>query len=570
MNTHSGPSIAFTTEASVRTIMNLSEEYTQASACPSLAVPIPDGRGQRTRRSGRLCWPDRKSHEVSPSRLPTARGVSSECHIRRHASAPGHSRRPNPQWSSRRFANRSGFSLTEVLVSTFVAVVGLVSLAAVLPVGIAQLTGATRLDAASSVGRNAWRDVERGALTQFKRTDLAPGQTGSPYQYQSLYYTPAGTSTAFVEVDLRNSLLLGSYVLDPYGLSNLSSANTDMAGFPSQYGGTDQNLRLPRWTIRRTAPWTVQNVSGVQYKMPLPLGFVGSSEPLEQIGASVRNLFTSRLDGVYAENIDPDSGRRDREFYRLNTSGDQPVTNGIEQYQSQGRYSWLMTVTPSLSNRIDPITGIPDDDSEATVSVAVCYGRPVPPLNDVYLKTEERRFTVAFVNNAFLGNNLVPAIQGGDAVIGWTSANNETAQDSAPELNSGDWILLYTRRQIADHPQWSDHPAFASSGDNQKWVWHSKWYRIESLGELRSGNGIHYRTARLLGPDWDLSPVFKDGSTPAGPSEPLTYLNDAFPGLNAQATTHFTAWGAVPGRVVAVMEKTLRLQPEGSRLGVGF
>jgi type II secretory pathway pseudopilin PulG len=473
-----------------------------------------------------------------------------------------------PPRSSRRFAVRSGFSLTEVLVSTFVAVIGLVSLAAVLPVGIAQLTSATRLDAASSVGRNAWRDVERGALTQFKRTDLAPGQAGSPYQYQSLYYTPSGTT--FTPVQLTDGLLLGSYVIDPYGLSNLSNANSDMAGFPSQYGGVDQAQRLPRWTIRRSAPWTIQNASGVQYKMPLPLGYVGSSEPLDQIGASVRSMFSSRLDGVYADEIDPDSGRRDREFYRLSTSGDQPTTNGIELYQSQGRYSWLITVTPSLSNRIDPITGIPDDDSEATVSVAVCYGRPVPPLNDVFLKTEERRFTVAFVNNAFFGNAIVPSVQGGDAVIGWTSGANESAQDSAPELNSGDWVLLYTRRQIADHPQWADHPAFASAGDNQKWVWQSKWYRIESLGELRSSGTSHYRTARLLGPDWDLSPVFKDGSTPAGPSEPLAYLNDAFPGLNAQATTHYTAWGAVPGRVVAVMEKTMRLQPEGSRLGVGF
>ncbi len=480
-----------------------------------LAVPIPDGRGQEARRTGRMCWPDRKPARVFPPRLPTARGVSPVCHNRRHAAAHGYSRRGRG-WQS----SRAGLSLTEVLMATFVAVVGLVSLAAMLPVGIFKITAANRLDSASAVGRNAWREVERSNLAQFRRTDITPLDYPA-----SLLYEGNGNP-----VPLEDPRLLGAYVIDPFGMSV-----PGMRAFPDH--PTNGALRLPRFTIRRLG---VRNNGN-----PMPLAAQAPDDPT---AAVMRSLFSSRHDGVYAEQINVDTGRRER---MVDQSG---------SFQSHGRYSWFITVSPSLSNRLDPVTGGYDQDAMATVSVAVCHNRPAPA-GGGYLANEEFVFAVAFVAPAVGPQQmLIPAIQGGDVVIGWQAPS---AEDSVPRLHSGDWIMLYAARNVAMHPQFqSVRPDVAQTG-----IIEARWYRIESLGALRSEGTNHWRMARLVGPDWDIPPMALGGQ-PAGHPEAIGYLHASnYPG---SALTHYTAFGAVVSRVAAVFDKTMRLQPEETRLGGGF
>lgn len=337
-------------------------------------------------------------------------------------------------------ANRRGLSLTEVLISTFVAVIGLLSLAALIPLGINELAQANRADYAAATGRIGWREIKI-------RDWLAPlTDSAVPlwYDWQGQPITP-GTFTARYPVSGTNTPV-SAFVIDPYALSALNS--NKVKWFPSENDGQTVP-RLPRITVAASR-W---------HNVPLGRDTNGFNQQAIKI-------FTLSDDALFSEDVDAELGRRQRIF---------PTNGGAAAGapQNKGDYSWFMTVSPAF--------GDPGVVRKYVASVVVCHKRSDPRnligLGGCYPPEEER---VAVVSQFYDGG-----IGGGSVRIQW-DANNP-----AYKLKAGDWVMLYGHH----------HLGVDLTGAQQVGLI-ARWYEVIAVDDGSDiVNG--FRDITLRGGDWD-------------------------------------------------------------------
>ncbi len=432
-----------------------------------------------------------RSNRLRPQRdYPVLRSSVPSSRIR---EVPGLARSVEPRqgWNT-----RAGLTLTEVLVATFVAVVGVLSLAALLPVGIYQIGVSSRADSAGMVGREAWRRIKLDGTLQA----IAPDGG-------SLYFQPA-SGGGFNRVPTPPA---GAYVLDPYGLSNGGGDAT----FPANQT-VNSAPALPRYTIARS-DWRVTG----NYR---PLGGNVQDQPL------ARDLFTGHLDGLYEEEIDPLTGRRARVL----------ITTNTEALEFSGNYTWLITVNPSHNSATTTNLA----QALATVSVVVFYKRPAAAVD--VTGTIYTDGNLHFFPDKELGARaiLLGGLGGGTAELRWGNVNNEANRNLLPRLRAGDWIMLYGWRDISLS---ANHAIFPK--DQSTSVLDARWYQIVAMGdrEWDPNSSEWVLSMSLQGPDWN-----SYGDQIRGPVPPSSYPNDL--------TRYDLAWVAVFDRVVGVYQKTIRLQ----------
>jgi hypothetical protein len=224
----------------------------------------------------------------------------------------------------------------EVLISIFVAAVGLLGLAALIPVGRYNVLEASKNDRAASVARAAFREIKtRGLLKPEMWMNFDPTDDPGPQAWISYYKYDAGSpqSLPFGPLQFGNSLCLDPLLVAREAMnSSLSPGLPQPAGTgwlgqafpPPLINDPPSAPRMARGTIRAWLPLASGNP-------PPMLGYFNPPNPAAMYAAADR-IFRSGDDLVFS--LDSDETRRS-----------QPVWSD-GRLQSNGDYSWLVTVSP--------------------------------------------------------------------------------------------------------------------------------------------------------------------------------------------------------------------------------
>lgn len=398
----------------------------------------------------------------------------------------------------------------------FVLTIGLLGIAALLPIGKFNVLEATKANQSSAAARSAMREVK---VRRMLRPTNWLNYAGQQYPAtNNAWQDPDQTAT------LRNPLDGGNSVcIDPKFIA---------------FNGTD--ARFGKFPIELdNDPMTTPNPPRMT-RVTLPA--LDTSPPTAMSLTVADRIFTWQADKIFAE---PD----DRTLRPGALLG--PGTMDM-RYQFDGRYSWLVTMTPAVAE------GSMTDVLQRRffdVSVVVFYQRDLEaPENlqtDRDVLPSERVVYADFINGSGLGGGVVRLWS--DRV---NNNTNDPEQSDFPEVRPGQWIML---------SGWVDE----SSNFNTRYVDTSgtdgvfseravfKWYRVVAAEDLvhevnfiTSGSDDEwYQDVTLAGPDWTFQ-----GPDPMGTMQ--TIISDADSG---SSTTGFSAYATIIQGVVGVYTKTMMI-----------
>jgi hypothetical protein len=336
--------------------------------------------------------------------------------------------------------SRCGISLMEVLISIFVLSIGLLGVAAIIPLGQMALWETAKADRSGACGRAAMREIQVSRLLDFRYWYWTPGPT-LPVKSFWGFYPPFNTSTSTIPDDYSH-VAAGSnldslpFVIDPLGRER---------GLPEMFGQISSNVFLPRRTLR--------------------------TMPLTPAGAP-QQLINGQL-FFWSDDLPFDAPKNSIARPTL-----LPTT-------SKGDYSWFFTVMPAATEMTLPVA----QRRLFNVSVAVCYKRNFQiydkynfyPGNSTTTKTLDGEHVAAI--NAITG---FPGMGIGGGTVQLDAGSNVNVKENQ-------WVMMYhlhldnTGTPISGYPQLN----------------RCNWYRVVGVGKTvnLSGNAITY--INLNGPDWD-------------------------------------------------------------------
>lgn len=411
---------------------------------------------------------------------------------------------------------RQGISLLEVLISVFVLTVGILGLAALIPIGRFEVQEASKLDRASTLGKQAYRELLiRGLLKPYAEDPT----TGA--QVCQWVYFDSGSLQFNDVINTGVQPYTFNNVLPPFAIDPAIFA--DPRNYDAVWQG-DPNLPVPN-----TFPYNYNNdVSAVGLNTattPMiarlslaPMVIKGTTLTEQQQETShvlVDRVFRGRDDLAFFLPDDKDA----RPVQQFNISGTATSDQFTQQAPAQrlsaattGDYSWMLTVSPTLGEVFDGATQtyLPQRMRSYVVSVVVFYKRPIVLLGpDANEAPAERTVAVTF---------------GGSGVGGGSVHLESDKSIYLRDLKPNQWILLTSK--------------MAGSGTTPTVA---KWYRIVSVDD---GSEPNHRDVTLDGPDWNPAQFQSLGDNSEG--EPI----------------HATA--AIFDGVVAVYDKTMQLDLTGN------
>jgi hypothetical protein len=347
-------------------------------------------------------------------------------------------------------------SLLEVLIAVGVLTIGLLGVAAMLPVGRFEIVEAAKADRSAACGKAGLRDVKvRGML--------------NPRCWRTVNGVPVTTT---------NTLRFGQvFAIDPlYVARNVGAANIQR--FP-------YNPIAPQRMNRVTlAPANDSNPPASFY------------EPLFD------RIFTWRDDFVFSlpeekterpRQMILDSADVGRPFPWL--PGDEPAPGTPLVPQALGKYSWMATVTPTVAEHelFDPQTRrlyyYYERHPEYDVSIVVFYRRDFSPPGSASGDEPpgERQVMLEFLGGGW---------GGGDVLL----ATSDLSVDPVNlDVREHHWLLVSGRYQYLYVDNNGAPQAPLSVGVH-------KWYRIVAAGEVaQNTNPSRWeRLVTLDGPDWNI------------------------------------------------------------------
>jgi len=227
----------------------------------------------------------------------------------------------SPAQARRGCRSKDGVTLMEVLISIFILAVGLLGVAALLPVGGSEIAAGVQADRAAVVGAAAMREIRLRNMLQ-------------PVQLDMSVNPPRPVLMWFGSIpSVWNPNSIPYVLIDPVGVT-AAGANT----FPASGAPT-----MPRFNLGAAPQAVVGPVT-------LPDGTkVWLSSPLNAVGA--KEIFVSKDDVLF--DIPSDRRQRARLIYRQTSTG--AVSSDPSAYnpancraEFDGNYSWMFMLGPPL------------------------------------------------------------------------------------------------------------------------------------------------------------------------------------------------------------------------------
>ena len=395
---------------------------------------------------------------------------------------------------------RRGLSLLEVLISMGVLLIGVLGVAALIPVGRYNVQQATNADRAGALGRAALREIKvRNMLDPI----MGVGYDGT-------------RSNRFVSQFGGNPSSVLTYVCDPLVIAqqNYLGGAANVQFFPYEPTGTSAtqpNLWVTRVMLAPAAmPWSQAN----PWK-----SFSGSNSaaPL----AWAKSIFVWPDDVSF--NIPADPNYRSQQLFPVNTGNALtagmygpawpipdtnprlPANTTISWYDcvgraGQGSYSWMFTVSPALVD-VDrlykpcPFTTTPpqawyDGHTQLfEVSAVVFYNRdPLAYSADAnYSNSRPPERWVNIPTN--LNNNFAGFGWGGGSLT--IQVPNANYGPDYLYVKPGEWMAILVQTNQVQQ----GGPTTAATSTVQPQV--LRWYKVVNAGEVLPGT--NYRSVSLVG-----------------------------------------------------------------------
>jgi hypothetical protein len=434
-----------------------------------------------------------------------------------------------------RSVRRRGISLLEVLVSIFVLVVGILGLAALIPIGRFEVQEASKLDRGATIGREAHRQL---LIRGYLDSDNWVIYRDNPSQEYVSYPEYVANLPSSLTAQQRSQVLIGPFAIDPLMLANRQNRDVVFGGDPApslvtfpynaNVDAAADNLsevpELPRLSVADLMPDDFFNNLRIN---PTSLAYPQNEKDI----ALADYLFRGRDDLTFF--LPDDKDARPVQQFSINGNGTTEVDfqtqtpNQRLSASSAGDFSWMVTVSPAQGSAYQWSTQQyrPQGMQQYVVSVVVFYKRP---------------FTV-FPNDPSESNppaERTVMVEFSGSGIGGGSVHLESSDPRyLRDLRPNQWILLMGRVNVENVP-----PGFAPADMIPPPVI-AKWYRIVAVDD---GSEPTHRDVTLDGPDWPTDP------------NALWTLGQNLEGENITTTA------AIFDGVVAVYDKTMQLDLTGN------
>jgi hypothetical protein len=384
-----------------------------------------------------------------------------------------------------RHSTRPGISLLEVLFSIFVIGIGLLGLAALVPIGHLQLVRGAIEDNKSALGQTGLREIKiRRLLSPSRWCSISPdwrdvsGQDAlmrdpQPAGQPAQWWTGLTQLTANQIADLS----IRDHAVDREVLLELRS-NSAFAIDPlliARATGTTSNSRFPANSSNGDPSMlrvTLREIYGT-------LAQTGGTTWRNQRQRLAEEIFMGPSDLSIAHEIPP--GGIDEIAYQVGASLD--VRAALRRRAFQGEYSWMITVVrePGIlddSNANEPNPS--DHERPVTVSVVVFLKRNLDP-------NDSQREPLARIQFDGAGWG------GGDVTITDT-AGGPVSQQVRERLRPGRWVMVFAQAPGITNPDGATGRTFF------------RWYKLATVDSSQDPYAVTLQNpeifATLHGPDW--------------------------------------------------------------------
>jgi hypothetical protein len=352
---------------------------------------------------------------------------------------------------------RRGISLLEVLFAIGILLIGLLGVAAIIPLGQLALWETAKADRCGACGRAAMREIQVSRLLDFRYWYWTPGPQVSGSFWG--YYPPFNLTTStipdtFLVVASDSNFDSLPLVIDPLGRAK---------GMPEMFGQAWGNVFLPRRTLRT---------------MPLSPTSAPPYPPINE------QLF------YWSDDLPFDTTQNSIARPTVVKTGAGTVTT------SKGDYSWFFTVMPvaseaqinAASNTASPLPVA--QRRLFNVSVAVCYKRNFQIYDGKY--------------NFYLGNPTTTNSLDGEHVatisantgfpgMGIGGGTVRLDADCQVNVKENQWVMMYhLHLDSKGNPIYPGYPQMNRLN----------WYRVVGVGS-ETESGTTYQVLSLMGPDWN-------------------------------------------------------------------
>jgi type II secretory pathway pseudopilin PulG len=430
-----------------------------------------------------------------------------------------------------------GISLLEVLICIGIVAIGLVSIAALLPVGGVQVQKANTEERKATLGLNAFREFQIRGMDNTQNWVAYNNSTTSWVSYLSLTDSSDLSAPTF-----KNYSYLPPVVIDPLmvAVGQQNGSNAAISTFPANFGTGPLMARL-------TLSSLANNASSVY-------------TPLRPLADAV---FTSADDVASSVPDDSTQPGTSAMIYQ-----DAPTNTIPLKRDFNGQYTWLATITPNFPNTITGTlsTGSvqpPQATDQYTLSIVVFDRRllttPIPATEE---QGQEEMVQghwgphSASFETTTLGEDSTVNQAGGEFTLSVdTTVPNATAQLGM--VRPGQWLMLC--RYL---------PATVSGG----WIpWvEAKWYRVVAAGDVTSPiqkplpapapipqAAKYTRQITLAGPDWEPDPT---KTAPSG----ILPSNVTWPSSIPSGSQNFNTYAVLLDGTVAVYQRVIHLESSNS------
>jgi hypothetical protein len=423
-----------------------------------------------------------------------------------------------PPFPTPHSALRTAISLLEVLICIGIVAIGLLSVAALIPVGGVQVQKANVQERKATLGLNAFREFQIRGMDNVQNWVRYNSPNWIGYLPLNLTASLAPLSPGFPDQPY-----LPPIAIDPLmvAVGQSEGKSAAVSTFPANYIG---GPLLPRLTLTSAASFSA-----------------GTYTPVR----SLADMIYATADDVISD-IPSD----------VSQTGSTALDANSMKHNSNGEFTWLATITPSFASPVtfDTVASTatmqsPQPTNQYALSIVV-FDRRI--LSTPAPATEEQG-----QEEIVLAASATPAtvsVNGGEFTLSDDSSSHTNASAKLDMLRPDQWIML--TRYVPYAYSYTDSTG-VSHTVYYPWV-EAKWFRVVAAGNLVQSGTIYSRQVTLAGADWEPDPTAANAA-----SASTLYIAPAsvtWPASVPAAYQNYNTYACLFDGAVAVYQRVIHLE----------